>query len=181
MLGFPFDGPDCGRIAAQTLRKIGFDIVSFFIMTPLPGTEDQVRYAKEGDIIDWDFNKLDSQHVTLQARPRLDTRLSGCRPIATRSPASTASARPAQDDLHRCGGRNLNAESRRSTLRQFCTTFSAIGRDAIRWSAAYGRFVGVTCVARRSPTTRRCGITSAGVRFDAILRGDGGGFAAAPA
>src|SRR6202051_1543571 len=46
MLGFPFDGPDCGRIAAKTLRKIGFDIVSFFIMTPLPGTEDQVRYAK---------------------------------------------------------------------------------------------------------------------------------------
>ncbi|MBI3759274.1 MAG: radical SAM protein, partial [Deltaproteobacteria bacterium] len=48
MLGFPFDGPDCGRVAAQTLKKIGFDIVSFFIMTPLPGTEDQVRYAKEG-------------------------------------------------------------------------------------------------------------------------------------
>ena len=39
MLGFPFDGPDCGRIAARTLKKIGFDIVSFFIMTPLPGTE----------------------------------------------------------------------------------------------------------------------------------------------
>ncbi len=73
MLGFPFDGPDCGRVAAQTLRKIGFDIVSYFIMTPLPGTEDQVRYAKEGDIIDWDFNQLDSQHVTLK-HPRLDTR-----------------------------------------------------------------------------------------------------------
>ncbi len=68
MLGFPFDGPDCGRVAAKTLRKMGFDIVSFFIMTPLPGTEDQVRYAKEGAIIDWDFNNLDSQHVTLSHR-----------------------------------------------------------------------------------------------------------------
>ena len=66
MLGFPFDGPDCGRIAAKTLKKIGFDIVSFFIMTPLPGTEDQVRFTKEGAIIDWDFNSLDSQHVTLK-------------------------------------------------------------------------------------------------------------------
>src|SRR5271170_5172633 len=59
MLGFPFDGPDCGRVAAATLKKIGFDIVSFFIMTPLPGTEDQVRFTKEGAIIDWDFNQLD--------------------------------------------------------------------------------------------------------------------------
>ena len=41
-------------------------------LEPLPGTEDQVRYAKEGDIIDWDFNQLDSQHVTLR-HPRLDT------------------------------------------------------------------------------------------------------------
>ncbi len=48
MLGFPFDGPDCGRVAARMLREIGFDIVSYFIMTPLPGTEDQVRYAKAG-------------------------------------------------------------------------------------------------------------------------------------
>ena len=63
--GFPFDGADCGRIAAKTLKKIGFDIVSFFIMTPLPGTEDQVRYAKRATITDWDFNNLDSQHVTL--------------------------------------------------------------------------------------------------------------------
>jgi radical SAM superfamily enzyme YgiQ (UPF0313 family) len=66
ILGFPFDGPDCGQVAARRLREIGFDIVSFFIMTPLPGTEDQIRYAKQGQIIDWDFNNLDSQHVTLQ-------------------------------------------------------------------------------------------------------------------
>ena len=67
--------PSTARIAdaspPQTLKKIGFDIVSFFIMTPLPGTEDQVRYAKEGSIFDWDFNNLDSQHVTLK-HPKLD-------------------------------------------------------------------------------------------------------------
>ncbi|HSR58200.1 MAG TPA: radical SAM protein, partial [Candidatus Binataceae bacterium] len=72
MLGFPFDGADCGRVAARMLRKIGFDIVSFFVMTPLPGTEDQVRYTKEGSIIDWDFNNLDSQHVTLK-HEKMDT------------------------------------------------------------------------------------------------------------
>ncbi len=82
MLGFPFDGPDCGRIAGKTLKQIGFDIVSFFIMTPLPGTEDQIRYAKEGQIIDWDFNNLDSQHVTLKHdkmdKYDVDARLYGC-------------------------------------------------------------------------------------------------------
>jgi radical SAM superfamily enzyme YgiQ (UPF0313 family) len=66
MLGFPMDGPDCGRVAARTLREIGFDMVSFFIMTPLPGTEDQIRYAGQEQISDWDFNNLDSQHVTLR-------------------------------------------------------------------------------------------------------------------
>ena len=121
MLGFPFDGPHCGRVAAQTLKKIGFDIVSFFIMTPLPGTEDQVRYAKEGDIIDWDFNQLDSQHVTLR-HPRLDTR-QWMQAYRERSPASTASARRCTRSSRSAAGASLSAESRRSTLRQFCYYF----------------------------------------------------------
>src|SRR5260370_19701247 len=32
MLGFPFDGPDCGRVAAATLNRIGFAIESSLII-----------------------------------------------------------------------------------------------------------------------------------------------------
>jgi len=41
-------------------------------MTPLRATEDQVRFTKEGAIIDWISNQLDSQHVHAQARDKLD-------------------------------------------------------------------------------------------------------------
>ncbi len=173
MLGFPFDGPDCGRVAAQTLRKIGFDIVSYFIMTPLPGTEDQVRYAKEGDIIDWDFNQLDSQHVTLR-HPRLDTRqwMQAYRDAFTGFYSLGAAIR---EVLTVCGGRNLSAESRRSTLLQFCYYF---------FSYRQGRHPmvgGVWQIRRRD--VRRAVVTDdealrfylGGRRFGAILRGDNDG------
>lgn len=121
MLGFPFDGPDCGRAAAKTLRQIGFDIVSFFIMTPLPGTEDQLRYAKDDEIIDWDFNNLDSQHVTLK-HEKMDSEtwmqayMEACKSFY--SPWRL---------LHTiftvAGGRGLSLASRRSVVRQFTYYF----------------------------------------------------------
>src|SRR5580700_1207802 len=121
MLGFPFDGPDCGRLAAKTLKKLGFDMVSFFIMTPLPGTEDQVRYAKEGAIIDWDFNNLDSQHVTLK-HEKLDRHawleayreaFSGFYTIGKLLHMVTTIA----------GGRGMSAETRRALMRQWTYYF----------------------------------------------------------
>jgi radical SAM superfamily enzyme YgiQ (UPF0313 family) len=179
MLGFPFDGPDCGRVAGQTLRKLGFDIVSFFIMTPLPGTEDQVRYAKEGQIIDWDFNNLDSQHVTLK-HERLD-RDSWMR--AYRDAFTTFYTFPSllRTIFTVASGRGLSAEARRSTLRQFLYYF---------YSYRQGRHPmvgGVWPILRRD--VRRVVVTDdearrhylGGRRFGAILRGDGGDFAAAPA
>ena len=179
MLGFPFDGPDCGRIAAKTLRKLGFDIVSFFIMTPLPGTEDQVRYAKEGNIIDWDFNNLDSQHVTLK-HERLD-RDSWMRAYREAFTGFYSFSSLLKTIFTVAGGRGLDAEARRSTLRQFMYYF---------FSYRQGRHPmvgGVWQILRRD--VRRAAITDdeayrhylGGMRFDAILRGDGGGFAAAPA
>jgi radical SAM superfamily enzyme YgiQ (UPF0313 family) len=179
MLGFPFDGPDCGRVAAKTLRKLGFDIVSFFIMTPLPGTEDQVRYAKEGAIMDWDFNNLDSQHVTLK-HERLD-RDSWMRAYREAFTGFYSFPSLLKTIFTVCGGRGLDAEARRSTLRQFMYYF---------FSYRQGRHPmvgGVWQILRRD--VRRAAITDdeayrhylGGMRFDAILRGDGGGFAAAPA
>jgi len=179
MLGFPFDGPDCGRTAAQSLKKIGFDTVSFFIMTPLPGTEDQVRFAKEGAIIDWDFNNLDSQHVTLK-HDKLDVRSwLGAYRDAFRGFYTIP--RMLHTMFTVAGGRNLSPEARRSTLRQFMYYF---------FSYRQGRHPMVGGVWRiRRRDVRRVAVTDDearrhyldGISFDAILRGDGGGFAAAPA
>ncbi|HXW85331.1 MAG TPA: radical SAM protein [Candidatus Binataceae bacterium] len=177
MLGFPFDAADCGRVAAQTLKKIGFDIVSFFIMTPLPGTEDQVRYAKEGAIIDWDFNNLDSQHVTL-SHDKLD-KASWMQAYSDAFRGFYSVPKLLQNIFTMCGGRELSAEARRSTIRQFVWYF---------FSYRQGRHPmvgGVWPIRRRD--VRRVAVTDEEARrhylgrFDAILRGDGGDFAAAPA
>jgi radical SAM superfamily enzyme YgiQ (UPF0313 family) len=179
MLGFPFDGPDCGRIAAKTLRKLGFDIVSFFIMTPLPGTEDQVRYAKDGQIVDWDFNNLDSQHVTLK-HERLD-RDSWMRAYREAFTGFYSFPRLLKTIFTVAGGLGLSIEARRSTLRQFLYYF---------FSYRQGRHPmvgGVWQIRRRD--VRRSVITDeeasryylGGMRFDAILRGERGDIAAAPA
>lgn len=180
MLGFPFDGPDCGRIAAKTLRKLGFDMVSFFIMTPLPGTEDQVRYAKEGAIVDWDFNNLDSQHVTLR-HDKLDRHqwLEAYR-------AAFSGFYTWGKLLHTvftvAGGRGLSLESRTAMMRQWIYYF---------FSYRQGRhpMVGGVWQIRRRDVRRNNVITDdearrhylGGLRFDAILRGDGDRFAASPA
>ncbi|HJU12411.1 MAG TPA: radical SAM protein [Candidatus Binataceae bacterium] len=179
MLGFPFDAADCGRIAARTLKKLGFDIVSFFIMTPLPGTEDQARYAKEGAIIDWDFNNLDSQHVTLK-HEKLDS-ASWMRAYRDAFRGFYSLPRLLHTVFTVAGGRGLSAEGRRSTVRQFAYYF---------FSYRQGRHPmvgGVWQIRRRD--VRRTAITDdqarrqylGGLRFDAILRGDGDRFAGASA
>lgn len=180
MLGFPFDGADCGRVAAQTLRKIGMDIVSFFIMTPLPGTEDQMRFADQGKITDWDFNNLDSQHVTLK-HERVDA---GALLQAYRDAFKGfySFGRIIGEIFTASGGRNLCAEARRSVLRQNLYYY---------FSYRQGRHPmvgGIWPIRRRD--VRRAAITDEDalrhylgglMRFDAILRGDDKGFAGAPA
>jgi hypothetical protein len=81
-----------------------------------------------------------------------------------------------------CGGRNLSADARRSVLKQFLYYF---------FSYRQGRHPmvgGVWQICRRD--VRRAAVTDdeayrlylgGGRRFDAILRGDSGAFAAAPA
>jgi radical SAM superfamily enzyme YgiQ (UPF0313 family) len=121
MLGFPFDGPDCGRIAAETLARIGFDIVCFFIMTPLPGTEAQEYYSREGQIIDWDFNNLDSQHVTLKhERLNRESLMRGYRDAFT---GFYSFRRLLHTIFTVRGGYGLSAESRRAVLRHFLYFF----------------------------------------------------------
>jgi radical SAM superfamily enzyme YgiQ (UPF0313 family) len=70
MIGFPFDGPECGRQSAEWLLDVGVDLASFFVVTPLPGTEDHDKAVREGTIADWDFNQYDSQHMVSE-HPRM--------------------------------------------------------------------------------------------------------------
>jgi radical SAM superfamily enzyme YgiQ (UPF0313 family) len=180
MLGFPFDGPECGRVAAATLKKLGFDMVSFFIMTPLPGTEDQVRYAKEGQIFDWDFNNLDSQHVTLR-HDKLD-RHTWLEAYKEAFYGFYTVPRLIRLIMTAAGGRGLAAETRRALLRQWVYYF---------FSYRQGRhpMVGGVWQILRRDVRRNEVITDeearrhylGGLRFDAILRGEGDGLVGAPA
>jgi radical SAM superfamily enzyme YgiQ (UPF0313 family) len=62
IIGMPFDGPGCGKQAAQDLAEIGVDIASFFAYTPLPGTEEHDRAVADGSLVSEDFNEYDSTH-----------------------------------------------------------------------------------------------------------------------
>ena len=72
MIGFPFDGPECGRQSAEWLLDVGVDLATFFVVTPLPGTEDHDKAIRENTIADWDFNQYDSQHM-VSHHPRMTT------------------------------------------------------------------------------------------------------------
>src|SRR5271169_6911423 len=148
-------------------------------MTPLPGTEDQIRYAKQGQIIDWDFNNLDSQHVTLQ-HDKLDQGL-WMQAYAEAFKGFYSPWQLLKTIFTVAAGHGLSAASRDGVLRQFIYYF---------FSYRQGRhpMVGGVWQIRRRDLVRTV-ITDeearrqylGGLRFDAILRGDGDRFAAAPA
>jgi radical SAM superfamily enzyme YgiQ (UPF0313 family) len=180
ILGFPSDGPDCGRLAARTLSELGFDIVSFFIMTPLPGTEDQVRYAKEGLIADWDFNNLDSQHVTLKHELMdKETWLNAYREAFT---GFYSVRRLLHTIFTVAAGRGLAAESRRSVVRQFVYYFFSYrqGRHPMVGGIWQIRRRDVRRLAFTDEDARECYL--GGRQFGAVLSGSAeGGFGMAPA
>jgi radical SAM superfamily enzyme YgiQ (UPF0313 family) len=67
ILGFPFDTPDSIRSDLETLMyEIGVDMASFFILTPLPGSQDHRDLSLSGAYMDPDLNKYDSQHETME-------------------------------------------------------------------------------------------------------------------
>jgi radical SAM superfamily enzyme YgiQ (UPF0313 family) len=117
MIGFPFDTPDSGREAALDLIEVGVDLASFFIVTPLPGTEDHIKALEEGTISDWDFNWYDSDHV-VQHHPTMtaDEILKAYRDAYT---TFYTPWRMLKNTLTFSGGRGLNWEARDSMTREF--------------------------------------------------------------
>jgi radical SAM superfamily enzyme YgiQ (UPF0313 family) len=64
ILGFPADTPDSIRRDIKIIQKeLPLDILEFFYLTPLPGSEDHQRLWKAGIAMDHDLNKYDLEHA----------------------------------------------------------------------------------------------------------------------
>ncbi len=69
ILGFPTDTPQSIRRDIEIIKKeLPIDILEFFCLTPLPGSEDHKKLHLQGVPMDPDMNKYDLEHV-LTAHP----------------------------------------------------------------------------------------------------------------
>ncbi len=65
IIGFPSDTPESVRRDVEIIkRELPLDILEFFILTPLPGSEDHQKLFGKGVWMDSDLNKYDLNHVT---------------------------------------------------------------------------------------------------------------------
>jgi radical SAM superfamily enzyme YgiQ (UPF0313 family) len=67
ILGFPADTPESIRRDIEIIKKeLPLDILEFFCLTPLPGSEDHKVLWKKGAWMDPDMNKYDLEHVVAE-------------------------------------------------------------------------------------------------------------------
>lgn len=66
IIGFPHDTPDSIRADVQALFDAGADQASFFMLTPIPGSEDHVRMYCAGAPMEPDFTWYDSFHACME-------------------------------------------------------------------------------------------------------------------
>jgi hypothetical protein len=65
ILGFPADTPETiVRDIKIIQRELPLDLLEFFCLTPLPGSEDHKKLLLDGVAMDPDMNKYDLEHVT---------------------------------------------------------------------------------------------------------------------
>lgn len=65
IVGFPNDTPASVMEDVHMLHELGVDQASFFVLTPLPGSEDHVRVFAAGVPMDTDFSRFDSFHTVI--------------------------------------------------------------------------------------------------------------------
>jgi radical SAM superfamily enzyme YgiQ (UPF0313 family) len=64
ILGFPADTPETIRRDIAIIQKeLPLDIIEFFLLTPLPGSEDHQALWKNGVAMEGDLNNYDAEHV----------------------------------------------------------------------------------------------------------------------
>jgi radical SAM superfamily enzyme YgiQ (UPF0313 family) len=73
ILGFPNDTPESIARDIEIIKKeLPVDLLEFFFLTPLPGSEDHQVLVGKGIEVDPDLNKFDLNHVTT-AHPRMSS------------------------------------------------------------------------------------------------------------
>ncbi len=71
ILGFPADTPETIRRDIEIIKhELPIDLLEFFCLTPLPGSEDHQTLWKNGVTMDPDLNKYDAEHVCT-AHPKM--------------------------------------------------------------------------------------------------------------
>ena len=71
ILGFPNDTPESiRRDIAIVQRELPIDMMEFFCLTPLPGSEDHQILYRKGVAMDPDMNKYDTEHA-VTAHPKM--------------------------------------------------------------------------------------------------------------
>jgi hypothetical protein len=64
ILGFPFDSPESIREDIEIIKKeLPLDILEFFCLTPLPGSEDHKVLWQKGEWMHPDMNMYDGEHA----------------------------------------------------------------------------------------------------------------------
>ena len=64
ILGFPNDTPESARRDIEIIKKeMPLDVLEFFFLTPLPGSEDHKVLFNKGAPLDPDLNKYDLEHA----------------------------------------------------------------------------------------------------------------------
>lgn len=67
IIGLPFDTKEgVARDIQYLIDEIQADQASFFMLTPLPGSQDHLEMTQRGEWMDPDFNKRDSFHATIK-------------------------------------------------------------------------------------------------------------------
>jgi len=71
ILGFPNDTPESIRHDLEIIKhELPLDMLEFFVLTPLPGSEDHKVLAEKGVWMDPDMNKYELEHV-VTAHPKM--------------------------------------------------------------------------------------------------------------
>lgn len=71
ILGFPGDTQESILHDIRVIQKeLPVDLLEFFVLTPLPGSEDHRKLHEAGTAMDRDLNKYDVTHVTTE-HPRM--------------------------------------------------------------------------------------------------------------
>ena len=64
ILGFPADTEETIDEQIETLRTLAPDVASFYILTPIPGTEQYEDFRREGLLTEPNLDRFDGAHVT---------------------------------------------------------------------------------------------------------------------